>query len=421
MASKSNLTVVLDIGTSKMVALAGYLSENNTMVVAGIAKGPAKGIRRGVIVNIEEVAESVRNVLSKIDGGFDRVHIAFAGQHFKTINFQCSKSIREEGVVSQDDISLLHNEAKKAGTVEGYRILDIIPRNFVIDDEKVQNPVGCTGSRIVANFKLVVLPESYYVNLQRVFERVGVEMGEIVLSSLAVSEAVITDEEKEMGVIVLDMGAGTSSLAVFHENTLVHTAVIPFGGDVVTNDIREGCSILYKWAEQLKVQYGEALGDFADDQKYVTIPGHKGWETKEISFRSLAFIIQARIEEIIDCVAGQIEKSGINGQLGGGIVITGGTSNLKNIVSLVKFRTGMDVRKADLAIRLSEKNPDWDHPDNYTALGLLKMMLEKQSQAVKVSKKVSAKKKGLFAPWISKVVQGVLEIVDDDNEDLDLK
>ena len=154
-------------------------------------------------------------------------------------------------------------------------------------------------------------------------------MGEIALSPLALTEAVLTDEEKEVGAIVLDIGAGTTKMAVYHDGVLIHAAVIPFGGNVITTDIKEGCSIHLKWAEQLKVQYGEALGDFADEQKVVTIPGHNGWEPKEISFKSLAFIIQARLEEIIDSVYYQIEKSGIEGQLGSGIVVTGGTSNLE--------------------------------------------------------------------------------------------
>jgi cell division protein FtsA len=223
----------------------------------------------------------------------------------------------------------------------------------------MEKPVGSTGRKVEANYKLLIIPNSYWVNLLKVFGKLDVKLVKIVtLSTLAVAEAVITRDEKEIGVIVLDIGCGTTNLAIFHNNMLIHTAVIPFGGDVVTNDIKGGCSILLKWAEQLKVQYGQALGDFADDQKVVTIPGNNGWEPKEISFRSLAFIIQARIEEIIDSVNFQIEKSGIVDQLGAGIVLTGGTSNLENIISLVKFRTGLDARKANLVLGLHEKHKE---------------------------------------------------------------
>jgi cell division protein FtsA len=246
-----------------------------------------------------------------------------------------------------------------------------------------------------------------------------------MLSSLAVSEAVITDDEKELGVVVLDIGAGTSNFAVFHENELIQTGVVPFGGEVVTRDIKEGCSILLKWAEQLKVQYGQALGDFADDQKVVTIPGYNGWEPKEISFKSLAFIIQARVEEIIEHVFKQIENSEIHYQMRAGVVITGGTSNLENIVSLIKFRSGMDVRKANLLIQINQKKKEISSSENYTALGLLKLILDKTATPTPVVKKVKKEKKkregGGLSPWINKVVQGVLDMVDDDNEDVAMK
>jgi cell division protein FtsA len=206
---------------------------------------------------------------------------------------------------------------------------------------------------------------------------------------------------------------------------LIHTAVIPFAGDVVTNDIKEGCSILLKWAEQLKVQYGQALGDFADDQKVVTIPGSNGWEPKEISFKSLAFIIQARIEEIIDSVNFQIEKSGIADQLGAGIVLTGGTSNLDNIISLVKFRTGLDARKANLVLGLHDKHKEIQISDNYTALGLLSMVEKKSVSIPQVKEKPvnieKEKKPGRFSSKLTSFVQGVLDLVDDPSEDVPLK
>jgi cell division protein FtsA len=253
-----------------------------------------------------------------------------------------------------------------------------------------------------------------------------VKLRKITLSTLAVAEAVLTTDEKEMGVIVLDIGCGTTNLAVFFDNNLIHSAVIPFGGEVVTNDIKEGCSILLKWAEQLKIQYGQALGDFADDQKVVTIPGHNGWEPKEISFKSLAFIIQARVEEIIDSVNFQIEKSGVGEHLGVGIVLTGGTSNLDNITSLVKFRTGLDARKGNLVLGLHEKHKDLHSSEYYTALGLLNMaaennMEEEDIPKVKPQKIRKPKEPGRLSPWFNKVVQGVLDLVEDENEDVPLK
>ncbi|MDO8952009.1 MAG: cell division protein FtsA [Draconibacterium sp.] len=429
MTSKSKLSAVIDIGTSKLVAIAGTKNEAGKLEIAGVAKTPAKGIRRGVIFNIEEVAVSVKELLasleSKIDEQIEEVHVAYAGQHMKTVHFQRVKFTSDDGVVSKADIDSLYELAKNAEIEEGFKLVEVIPVSYVIDNELMEKPVGSTGRKVEANYKLLIIPNSYWVNLLKVFGKLDVKLVKITLSTLAVAEAVITRDEKEMGVIVLDIGCGTTNLAIFHNNMLIHTAVIPFGGDVVTNDIKGGCSILLKWAEQLKVQYGQALGDFADDQKVVTIPGNNGWEPKEISFRSLAFIIQARIEEIIDSVNFQIEKSGIVDQLGAGIVLTGGTANLENIISLVKFRTGLDARKANLVLGLHEKHKEFQGSDYNTALGLLSLIESKAVAVLPVKEKPvkieKEKKPGRFSSRLTNFVQGVLDLVDDPSDDVPLK
>lgn len=429
MASKGKFSVVIDIGTSKLVAIAGIKNESGKFEISAVAKVPAKGIRRGVIFNIEEVAASVKDLLTslqtKISEKIEEVHVAYAGQHMKTIHFQRTKFTSDDGVVSKKDIESLYEQAKNAEIEEGYKLVEVIPVSFVIDNEIIEKPVGSTGRKIEANFKLLVIPNSYWVNLLRVFGKLDVKLEKITLSTLAVAEAVLTRDEKEMGVIVLDIGCGTTNMAIFLDNMLVHTAVIPFGGEVVTNDIKEGCSILLKWAEQLKTQYGQALGDFADDQKVVTIPGHNGWEPKEISFKSLAFIIQARIEEIIDSVNFQIDKSGIAEHLGAGIVLTGGTSNLDNIISLVKFRTGLDARKANLVLGFTERHKEYQSGDYFTALGLLSMVEKNTVTVAPVAEKPKPVKKpkepGRFSQTISSFVQGVLDLVDDPNEDVPMK
>ena len=429
MASKSKLSLVIDIGTSKFVAIAGTKNEAGKLEISALASTPARGIRRGVIFNIEEVAASVKDLLEKIETKVNEkielVHVAYAGQHMRTVHFRTEKFTSENGIVSKEDIDALNEKARNAEIEEGYKLMEVIPVSFVIDNEIMENPVGSTGRKVEANYKLLIMPNNYWVHLLQVFGKLDVKLGKIALSTIAVSEAILTTDEKEMGVIVLDIGSGTTNLAIFHENRLIHTAVIPFGGNVITNDIKEGCSILLKWAEQLKVQYGQALGDFADDQKVVTIPGNNGWEPKEISFKSLAFIIQARLEEIIDSVNFQIEKSGIADQLGAGIVLTGGTSNLENIISLVKFRTGLDVRKGNLILGLHEKHKEMQSGDNYTALGLLSMVENKIVANVAETKKPVKIKKpkepGKFSPWLDKVVQGVLNLVEDDSEDVPMK
>ncbi|MDD4108264.1 MAG: cell division protein FtsA [Prolixibacteraceae bacterium] len=422
MASKSNFITVVDVGTSKITAVAGFKNEEGKIEVTGAAKVPSRGIKRGVILNIDEAAESVKSVINQLkiqtECKIDSVNVAYAGQPVKIVEHKGYRFTSKDGMVTKLDVDELFAEAKNLKTEQDYEILHIIPQTFIIDEEISElNPVGITGSKIEASYKLITVPGIHLANIRRVFDRAGTGIDEIIFSPLATAESVLTEDEKELGSIVLDIGAGTSKLAVYNEGILVHTAVVPFGGEVISRDIKEGCSILPKWAEQLKVQFGEALGDFADEQKIVTIPGHSGWEPKEISFKSLAFIIQARLEEIIDNVFYQIEKSGVAEQLGAGIVITGGTSQLNNLVSLVKFRTGMDARIAFPVIRPQGEIKNISYPDYFTALGMLKMGLAKINTSQKEKKrKVRKKKEGVFSPWLKGVVQGVLDYVDDDED-----
>jgi len=423
MASKTNLSVVLDIGTSKITALAGIKNSEGKMEILGASKMPSKGIKRGVVFNIEEAAASIGQVIDDLTGQLDdkikKVDIAYSGQPMKIYEYKSSRLTSGDGVVAENDVNELLSEAKDLNIAQDYTILHIISQSYVIDDEIVDfSPVGITGRKIEATFKIIAVPGIYITNFERVLDKLDIELGEVNLSPLAAGEAVLTEDEKELGVILLDIGAGTTKLVVYNEGTLVHTAVIPFGGNVVTKDIKEGCSILPKWAEQLKTQYGQALGDFADEQKVVTIPGHSGWEPKEISFKSLAFIIQARMEEIVDSAFFQVEKSGVADQLGSGIVLSGGASALNNLVSLVKFRTGMDARLAFSVVRPSAKIEGLTHPDFHTVLGLLQMALEKVDPLPKEKKRKPKKKKKErgISPWLKNVVQGVLDYVDDDED-----
>jgi len=428
MASKSNLSVVIDIGTSKIAALAGQKTEDGKIEIAGMAQTPSRGVKRGIVFNIDELAAAITQLIDELEKQTEeeitKVDIAISGQRMKIEEYRGYRFTSDEGVVTRFDLNELYNEAKNHKVEQDYKILHVIPQKYTVDEEITEmNPVGITGRKLEASYKLISIPEVQLLTLQKVFDRTGIAIGEITLSPLAISEAVLTEDEKELGAVVLDIGAGASKVAVYYKDVMRHTAIIPFGGSVITNDIKEGCAILAKWAEKLKVSYGQAMGDFADEQKVVTIPGHSGWEPKEISFKSLAYIIQARMEEIIDNVYYQIEKSGIGNQLGSGIVVTGGTSNLNNIISLVKFRTGMDARKAFPVIHPVNKRKEFQTPDYLTALGLLRMALagspapEKEKAKEKRKKTKRKKENNGVSPWI-KVVQGVLDYIDDDNDDL---
>ncbi|HPF50827.1 MAG TPA: cell division protein FtsA [Draconibacterium sp.] len=425
MASKQNFSVVIDLGTSKLVALAGKLTELGKLEILGLSKTPSKGIKRGVIFNIEEAAEALTklldNLVEQLEDEISTVDVVLAGPKMRTVDYKCTALTLGEGFVTARDVEKLMEEAGNVEVNQGYKVVKVIPVRYIIDDEnEVEKPVGTTGHKIDAHFKLVVVPEVYMTNLKLVLNKIGVDLGEVVHASLAVSEAVLSTEEKEVGVIVVDFGAGTTNLAVFQDNVLKHTTVVPFGGEVVTNDIKEGCSIFLKKAELLKVKYGQAMGDFADDQKVVTIAGENGWEPRDISFKSLAYIIQARLEEILECVHVEILKSGIEDTLGSGIVITGGTSNLENIVSLVKFKTAMDARKAHAVIHPVNRRDEFQNQELFNVLGAMKLVLSTTEVSAGNTHGRTIKTKERRFPIFKNVVQGALNLFDTEGSDAEL-
>ena len=272
--------------------------------------------------------------------------MGIAGQHIKSIKnrgYINLGSDRDE--ITQQDIEALIADMYKIPIELGEEIIHVLPQNYIVDSETgVKNPVGMSGRRLEANFHIVIGQIASAKNIEKCINRVGLRVNQLILEPLASSAAVLTDDEKEAGVALIDIGGGTTDVAVFYDDSIRHTAVIPFGGNVVTKDIKEGCKILHRQAEALKTQFGSALGDLAPDDKVVTIPGIHGREPKEISFKNLAYIIQMRMEEIIDAVMFEIENSGCMDKLSAGVVLTGGGALLKHLAQLVRFHTGMDVR-----------------------------------------------------------------------------
>lgn len=426
MASKSNLSVVIDMGTSKLVAMAGRATPEGKMEILGVAQVPSKGIKRGLIFNLSDATEAITNVLQQLDDQLEdpieMVNIVYAGKQMRTVQYQAERFTGEGGIITSVHIEELYNEAKNLEIKEGYKIIKAIPTSFLIDDEIEElKPVGATGRKIQANYKLIVMPEQHIKILQRVLQDVGVELGEVCHASLAIAEAVLSKPEKEMGAVVLDIGGGTTNLAVYFENALQHTAVIPFAGSVISNDLKSGCATFLEKAELLKVKYGQALGDQIKSDDTVTIAKNNGWEPKEISIRSLAYIIQARLEEIVDCVIAEIEKSGVQDQLGTGIVLTGGTSKLENIISLVKFHTGMDCRMAHPVINPVNRKDEIKNHDVLTALGALKLALTKNGDAPVYVPEPPRSKRDKGSPFsgIKGALQSALNLFDDDGEDLE--
>jgi cell division protein FtsA len=395
MAQQNRIVAAIDIGTTKIVGLIGRLNEHDRLEVLGISRSASKGVKRGVVLNIEETVNAIRNTITEAQEQsglrFSEVFVGIAGQHIKSVrNRGYVNRDSYEDEITRDDLQALIQDMYKIPVDVGEEIIHVLPQNYIVDNETgVKNPVGMSGKRLEANFHIVIGQISSARNIEKCIHRVGLQVKQLVLEPLASSAAVLTEDEMEAGVALVDIGGGTTDVAVYYDDVIRHTAVIPFGGNVVTRDIKEGCAILQRQAEALKMQFGSALGDLAHDDKVVTIPGISGRDPKEISFKSLAYIIQSRMEEIIDAVIYEIENSGYMEKLSAGIVLTGGGAMLKNLNQLVKFKTGMDVRIGYPGECLAADTPEEINQPMYsTSIGLLLKgieIYEENQESLKVS------------------------------------
>jgi len=400
---KRNIEYVtaIDIGTTKIVAIAGRKTQKGKIEILGIGVAPSHGVRRGVVLNIEQTAQSimiaVKEAEEKSGVEFKEVFVGIAGQHIKSSMNRAYKFYDHyDHEITQEDINELTQEMSKIPIEPGEEIIHIIPQTFMVDsDHNVKHPIGISGRKLDINFHIVVGEIASARNIAKCVERAGLKVVKLILEPLASSEAILTDDEKEAGVAMVDIGGGTTDLAVFHDGILRHTSVIPFGGDVISKDIKEGANILLRNAESLKVQYGSALGDLAPENKVVAIPGISGRDSKEITFKTLAYIIQARMEEIIEAFAYEIELCGFYDKLGAGIALTGGGALLKHLPQLVKFKTGLDVRMGNPNENFSTgMNDDFNLPFYSTGLGLIVKgyeYLEKEDKPL-ISSKVEKQK-----------------------------
>lgn len=350
---EQNLAVGLDIGTTKIVAMIGRENEYGKVEILGIGKSKSLGVHRGVVNNITQTIQSIQLALqeaevaaaTKIDG----VTVGIAGQHIRSL--QHSDYITRENsetVIDESDIERLINQVYKLVMLPGEEIIHVLPQEYKVDGQaEIKEPIGMYGGRLEANFHVVVGQVSSIRNVGRCVKSSGLSLDSITLEPLASAYAVLSQEEKEAGVALIDIGGGTTDLAVFKDGIIRHTAVIPFGGGVITDDIKEGCSIIEKQAELLKIKFGSAWPGENKDNEIVSIPGLRGRDPKEITLKNLSKIIHARVVEIIEQVYLEIKNYGHEEQkkkLIAGIVLTGGGSQLNHLKQLVEYITGMDTR-----------------------------------------------------------------------------
>jgi len=332
----SEIVVGLDIGTTKIAAIVGRVNELGKIEILGHGKTESIGVKRGVVSNIENTVNSIRIVIEeasqKSGVNIRYVNVGIAGQHIKSL-------------ISNSDVETLHNNMYNLNMSPGEEIIDVIPQEYVIDNEQgIKEPVGMLGNSLEANFHIIIGQTTAAKNIYKCVTKTGLEVVDLILEPIASAQAVLSEEEKEAGVVLVDIGGGTTDIAIFQEGIIRHTAVIPFGGDVITEDVKEGCTIIRKHAEELKVKFGSSLASENRDDEIVAIPGLRGRPPKEISLKNLANIIQARMEEIIEHVHYEIKNSGYEKKLIAGIVLTGGGALLKDLTQLTEFITGMDTR-----------------------------------------------------------------------------
>src|SRR5215831_1358650 len=346
------IIVGLDIGTTKIAAIAGRKNEYGKLEILGFGRANSNGVKHGQVLNIDETIKAIRLALDNCFASnpnleINEVYVGIAGHHIKSLQTRgdiVRQDTNEE--ITQREIDQLVADQYKTYIPAGDQIIDVIPQEFTVDNfQNIPNPIGYGGVKVGANFHIITGDKNAIRNINRSVEKSGLYTKDLVLQPLASSSAVMAQEDLEAGVAIVDIGGGTTDLAVFYEGILKHTAVIPFAGENITNDIKTGLGVLKTQAEQMKVQFGSALANEAKANAYITIPGLRGMPAKEISVKNLANIIQARMNEILDFVTYHLKQVGLdNKMLNGGIILTGGGSQLKHLIQLTEYVTGLNAR-----------------------------------------------------------------------------
>ncbi len=377
--TKENPIIVgLDIGTTKIACIVAQRDQYGKLKILGLGKTPSYGVTRGEVSNIKlttdailaSVAEAERQSGHKITS----VYVGIAGQH---ISSKQSRDIytlgNPEDEITREDIRQMVVNMHRVALEPGERIITVLPQEFTVDNNhNIVDPVGMCGSRLEANFHIITGKVTAAQNIKKCVEKAGLKMAGLFLEPLASSSAVLHRDELEAGVVLVDIGGGTTDIAIFKNKIIRHTAVIPFAGNIITEDIMEGCKLLKPQAEKLKTSFGSALPGETHENEIISIPGIAGRDRKEISMRTLAHIINARMEEIFSQVYFEIKSSGYANSLNAGIVVTGGGSQLKHLKQLIEYTTGLSARIGFPTSYLAKDNKEeMKHPMFSTGLGLV--------------------------------------------------
>lgn len=347
---ENRIVVGLDIGTTKVCAVVASIDPQDRINILGVGKAPSDGLNRGVVVNIEKTVNAIKTAIeqAQLASGIEvkSVNVGIAGDHIRSMRSKGVITINNrDNEITMHDVERLLEDCQRIMLPTDQQIIHVIPQEFVVDGQDgISHPVGMSGMRMEAEVHIITGLVSAAKNIYRCVERAGYEVADIILEPLASSYSVLDDEEKEAGVVLVDIGGGTTDVAIFQDNTIRHTAVIAIAGKKVTDDVRVGLSVLDDQAEKLKHQHGEAYIDLIEDDEAIIVPGIAGRPPKEITKSILGKIIQARMEEILEIVAIEIKRSGYADSLSAGVVLSGGGSLINNVCPLANEVLGMDAK-----------------------------------------------------------------------------
>ncbi len=350
MVANSNMIVALDIGTSKVVCLVGEVNVDNTIDIVGIGSHPSRGLKKGVVVNIESTVSSIQRAVEEAElmAGckIHSVAVGIAGSHISSLNSHGIVAVRE-GEVTEFDLERVIDAARAVAIPADQKILHILPQEYEIDSsEGIREPLGMSGVRLEAKVHLVTGSVNAAQNIEKCVRRCGLDVDNIVLEQLASSYSVLTEDEKELGVCMVDIGGGTSDIAIFTGGSIRHTAVIPIAGDQVTNDIAMALRTPMQHAEDIKIKYACALAQLAAPDEMVNVPGVGDRPARTLSRQSLAEVVEPRYEELFNMIQTELRRSGFEELVAAGIVLTGGTSKMEGAVELAEEVFHMPVRLA---------------------------------------------------------------------------
>ena len=376
-SAPSPMIVAVDIGTSKVVCLVGQINPSEqSLEIVGYGIRPSRGMRKGVVVNIDKTLEDVQGAVAEAELMADcRIHSAFigiAGSHIGGRNSQAVVAIRD-GEVSQMDIDRVIDAAKSGANPADQRILHVLPQEFIVDDQgDVRNPLGMAGVRLEGHIHMVTCSANAAQNLEKCVKGAGLDLDEVVLEQLASSHGVLTEDEKELGVCMVDIGGGTTDIAVFVRGAIRHTAVIPIAGDQVTNDIAMALRTPTPAADEIKIRHACVVPQMVDPEQTISVPGMGDRPARTMARQTLAAVVEPRYEELFSLIQMELERSGYGDQLAAGIVLTGGSSKIEGAVQLAESIFHMPVRIGmPKSLRLGGMEDLLQNPIYATSIGLL--------------------------------------------------